>query len=295
MKKNFYAIVLVIAMVVSLSSCNNGGYKYADRWDVDKDFNIHFINVDEDISNKYGVLTEQYDPLISEIKESVATNMKEYEFLKWDEFSNVKTAKIINLSDDEIEALPEDEKTVFNTTTCFYKNGVINILPNFYLFDEDYQRGTLTHEILHSLIPFDSDAIDRYNEGIVDYFMCKITNNPSNISYANEYETIVWLINTYDEKTVLKAICQGKLEELIDSSTKPRMGEKLNYALAITGTMADGIDYRKLFNVQLDILCHLTANEGKKEPDHGVELIDAMCVYLTGSHADTDYFEKLLE
>lgn len=292
MKKKVLLFVFICAL--ALSACSDHGYKYAGCFNVEKEFNIRVVDADEQLLKKYGTITHDYDSMLEKAKHNIKEKLSAYRFLDWEKLKDTKTIKRITVP--EGEELSDDEKLVFESTPCLNKDGEIGIFPFFEKQDEKYQFNSLTHELLHSLITnYEGETrIDNLDEGVIDYYTLIVTGDASAVSYPLEYAAASWLVYVFGDESILKADRAREIEDIIDEASEEGMGKKLNYSLAIINTRSKAVDVKRLMNVQVDILCHVSVAKDKKDVDKNINLYDLLCVNLTGEHLDTGYFDKLL-
>lgn len=299
MKKLVAGIIFLSLLVsfVGLVGCHNpNDYKYADHWDTSD------IKVTEavDYAKKYAKDTTSEDNLkILEVaKELVKENIAHPEILDWDKFDQLQAVKELDLKAEDIDNMSYEEIYIYQHYLAFYDedSDSMYVLPQFYTADNDHKIYVFIHEIIHSLVDNRDDVDDgRIVEGMVDWLAVKVCSD-CGITVTPAYQEAIlclrMLMDIYGEDQTLQTICEDRITELIDDSTKPGMTEKLTYALAVAHNDTNSTYViREAVYVELDILAHAAKHEGVDLSDW----LDAIATiyHANGIELDIDYFKKI--
>ena len=89
----------------------------------------------------------------------------------------------------------------------------------------------------------------------------------SGFAYPQEMVVTMWLFSVYGEKEVIQAVRTGEVYSLLDNSTKPGMGKKLDDALIYlyAGDQKDSRGRTAAANTVYDILVNATIQAEKAD------------------------------
>jgi len=297
--KKFIAGIMFLAILVSfigLAGCDADNYKYADKWQTADIKTTEAI----DYVKKYAKpeASEDSVKLLEAVKEMVKKNVAHPELLDWDKFDRLKTVKELDLKAEDVDKMSYEEIYIYQSYLAFYDEASdsMYILPQFYVADDNKKVYVFVHEVIHSLVDNRNDVDDgRLVEGMVDWLAAMVCNEVGITTVPSYQEAILalrMLMDIYGEEQTLQAICEDRIVELIDGSTKPGMTEKLSLALAVAhDDTNDRGSIREAVYVWLDILAHAAKTEGA-DIDDWFDAI-ATIYHANGMELDVSYFKQI--
>ena len=296
MKKSIIVLILVLAMF--LSACaSSSEYKYADSFNTETAQAVDVMNYIK--AHAKTEPTAGYNNLLTEIKGLVAEKCPYYDKLNCDKFEQINGIYELDIDASDVESMSPEEILVFSSYRAVYDEESDNIylLPQFYAVNEVQKAYCLIHETIHALVPNWGSGDDSViTEGLVDWMALQVCNE-SGLNVTPAYQESIYclrmLMDIYGEENVVQAICENRIVELIDSSTKDGMAEKLNIALvAIHGnSLTTKKDIQEATYVELDILTHAAKHEGV-DISNWLD-VTAEIYKANGIKLNTSYFKKI--
>ena len=296
--KKLLLLFLVIVMIVTMTACSaTSAYKYADEWNVES---IAETVSAMDYVKAYAKAeaSTNYGRLLDAVKKAVKDTISHSEYLDWEKFERLQNVYELNISESDVSTMSDEEIIVFSSYIAFYDEGSDNvyILPQFYAASDEQKTYCLVHEVIHSLVPNRGDADDSMIvEGLVDWLAVQVCNELGfdiTASYQGSILCVRMLADIYGEAEVVQAVCENRIVELIDGSTKVGMAEKLNISLYIAHGSGGATteDIKDASNVEMDIISHAAKHQGRNINDW----LDAIAqIYESnGIKLDISYFKQ---
>lgn len=294
-------VLFVLALMALLTGCTekSANYKYADNWTLSEvETEIQHYRPGEDLY-RYSTKIEGVD--LSPIKQIITEYFKGNDELDWENFDQVSSIRTVNVASiDEIQELPVELLQIIVGYQAMYDDDskAMYLFPAFYEAQSEMQTHALAHELIHALMSTGHENYSRLEEGAVDYYTARVLeaaelqNTPV---YVGEILAVTWLMDVYGEQEIVKATCDGRLNELVDEATKPGMADKLSQALIIVHTSSGNTtQLTEAANVEYDILSHVAVSRGRCDAVKN-RLLMANLVYASaGINLNLNYFNELL-
>lgn len=297
--KKFFALVLVVMMVMTSCSKQEPEYKYAEAWDTSLVTEVHYDPSDDLYAHSIDADFASIKPIQNLVADAFAGHAE----FDWDNFNSLNNLRVIGANSlEEIQGLPEEfVKTVVNNVAMYDgKRNIIYLFPAYFEVETDTRIHTIIHEMIHALISSGHENYSRLEEGVVDFLAVALQNaNGLNArpAYIGEMLAAQWLIKCYDEATVVKATINGSLDSLVEDATKPGMAKKLSHALALAhNNYSDNASkLAEMINVEYDILAHLAKNLGRtQEVTATLQLAQDIYADLDAK-LDMEYFRRIIK
>ncbi|MBR6505787.1 hypothetical protein IKT18_03070 [Candidatus Saccharibacteria bacterium] len=300
MKKAILIILAAFLFVSGTISCTvvqKGDYRYADHCNID----ITALP-DEVFWNEIYEHSEEagLQDVLAILEDSFELYFQDLDF-DWDNLRALDTARVVLVNDrEELQKLSVTTLESLQRDHALYdsKNNAIFLLPKFVSADSTMQVYILVHELVHAALA--SKTTPHIEEGLADYYasvyMRRAGMEVSGFAYPQEMVVTMWLFSVYGEKEVIQAVRTGEIYSLLDNSTKPGMGKKLDDALIYlySGDQKDSRGRTAAANTVYDILAHATIQAEKAdEVEYLYETAKIVCDTI-GIEIDTKYFDNML-
>ena len=244
-------------------------YPYADCWQKDASNSRWMTSLDIDLASlleAYPVnRLSTYDGLIANYKAKIKEqfNKKDFTALNWSRFGRLNYIYLVDIPEAAIIDMPIEEAIAVDEAYALYdrSSNVIYLFPGFLTLSENARETILYREIIRSL--FDVNDNLYFVEGMAETMAIIATENYGFVGYCGSVYGALCLIKIYGIQ-VINSVADGSIETLIDASTKPSMGAKLNDALgAIDATyIVDYVMTNEALYVATDILSRAAEHEG---------------------------------
>jgi uncharacterized lipoprotein YehR (DUF1307 family) len=294
--KKLIAVLIALLLVVSFAGCaKSNSYRYAE--------NYRFTAYDDVASDEFW--TElSVNSSVADIGDllGLIERIAQRDFGKldmdWDNLMNITTARQVAVGIEDMDA----PSNISYGAQYYYalastEVGEMYLFPGYFSAPEKNQLQALTHALMLAALSTAPGESSQLNEGLAEYytsmFMDNVGYTMEETIYPHQMTAAIWLITVFGEDAVVNAARENKLEELIDTYTKPGMGAKLEEALNAINL---GGDPNRAENAVYDILAHTTLGAGKKleDVDYLVEYVKDLSK-LEGTRVDSSYVKKVLQ
>ena len=301
MKKAILLVLAVLLFVSSTLSCSvvkKADYRYADSYSVDivsepdEAFwnEIYEYSEETELGSTLAILEDSFELYFQDLDLDWA-NLKALSEARVVFFDNREELQKISIT--TLESLQRDYALYNSETNSIY------LLPKFLNADTSTQMYILVHELAHAALA--SKSTTHAEEGIADYYasvyMRRSGIDAPSFAYPNEMVVAMWLFSVFGENEVIQAVRSGELYALLDGSTKPGMGKKLDDALLYlySGDQNDNRGRTVAANTVYDILAHAAVKTEKAdEIEYLYETAKIVCG-VVGIEIDTRYLDSVLQ
>ncbi|MBR6505786.1 hypothetical protein IKT18_03065 [Candidatus Saccharibacteria bacterium] len=296
MKKLIIAILALVLLVSCIGCSKSGSYKYAENYKFtaynnvasDEFWTTLSVNSSEaDIGDLLGLIERIFQRDFGKLN------------MNWDNLMRITKAMQVAMDVGDMEDAPSDISygAQFYCATCNTEVGEMYLFPGYFSAPEKRQLQALTHVLTRAALSTETDESSQIREGLAEYYTSKFMDNVGykmeETIYPHQMTAAIWLIAVFGEDTVVNAAREDRLEELIDSNTRPGMGAKLEEALNAINL---GGDQNRATNAIYDILANVTVGAGKKleDVDYLLDYVNDLSK-LEGTKIDSSYMRKVLQ
>ena len=249
-----------ILFVSGCSSENETSYKYADKWEPSNQETGGYEPTEE----FYSLSTSVNNKDVMAVKNAVQECFKELNF-DWENYEEVDKVNYVSpRSEEDLRKMSPEMAIMIYSYYAMYSDETkeIYLFPSFFDggIDNNMQAHVVAHELIHALISTGHKNYSQLEEGVVDHYATVFMNSKglnTEPTYFIENGVVEWLITVFGEDEIISATREGRLHQLIDGSTKPGMGEKLDAALSEIYNCQNLEEVSERLNVVYDILAHV--------------------------------------
>ena len=265
MEKISKIILALVVLACSVACGNNNEYRYADNWDYTIETELYVEKCAKKHSQDSGT---KHNTMLTKAKKLVKDEIPYSDCMDWEKFDKLQTVyEWRKLTEEEAKELSKRELTAVSNVAALYSEDgdCVYLFPNYFSLTDEQKLHCFLHETVHSLVDNRKDEDDHFLvEGTVEYLAWGILKKigidiPP--AYQEDILCLQVLFDIYGEDTVIKAVCEDKIVELIDSSTKGGIAKKLNYSLAAIRCRDSEEEGKEITHVELDILSHIAKAE----------------------------------